>query len=425
MEPIYVQSNQHQRSTSQHIAGDSAGDSGGDANAYTLTLSQTSLPDRADEIASVVARSPIDRFEHPFHFDTANDYLAWSIATDAQRKAGHLGYDPALAGIEAYVIGPATTYGRLDDFFTNQPPMTPTRLIVYKQNRVAGSTPIQEHLGPEHRDRFVGGSSLEQSAHSSGRALLTDLVKAYAKKQVYPALDETRHPYGHSLGFRQRGHLHGSPHGPTGLGTLELDQLAKVKLSEGYDLDDFYADAHAVKAMMQDLAAKAHTEAQGRDFDNASQAYGFAAELQSLYRHLCSGRHTEALGSMNAISPYMLDDLPHRLYEHLETQAKLPASASPTTQDAASRASMRYTRVDLEGRVNHYASMTRKRDSDTIEVEVLCPDVVERTHYVQAGADCREDQQSMAKGLQQMLDGYKGNEHAVSEYYDAVIRLAD
>lgn len=200
MEPIYVHSSQYQPPGSP--GGHSKNASSDDG--YTLTLSQIVLPDRVDEIASVVARSPIDRFEHSFHFDTCDDYLAWTVATDAQRRATHLGYDPALAGIEAFVIGPAQGYGRLDDFFANQPPLTPTRLVVYRQNANAGVTEVREHLGPKHLDRFVGGPSLEASAYSSGRALLTDLVKAYASKKVYPALDETRHPYGHSLGFKAR-----------------------------------------------------------------------------------------------------------------------------------------------------------------------------------------------------------------------------
>ncbi len=173
MEPIYVHSHQYQQTG---IEPDTE-----DPNAYTLTLSQAVLPDRADEIASVVARSPLDRFEHTFHFDHGDEYLAWTIATDAQRKATHLGYDAARTGIEAFVIGPVEQYGRLDDFFMSQPPMTPSRLVVYKQNVMAGDTPIKEHLGPEHQDRFVGTHSHELAAQSAGRALLSDLVKAYSK----------------------------------------------------------------------------------------------------------------------------------------------------------------------------------------------------------------------------------------------------
>lgn len=337
--------------------------------------------------------------------------------------ATHLGYNPIDAGIEAYVIGPSNqSYGRLDDYFASQPPMTDSRLVVYKQNVNARSVEITDHLGPGHRDQFVGGPSLEQSAQSAGRALLSDLIKAYEKQSPHTVLEETHHPFAHSYGFKQRGHPRGSSQIKTGLGTLELDQLAKVKLPDGYKREDFYQDAKAVKAMTEDLSTKAFAEAQGQDYDNASQAYGFAAELQSLYRHLCHGRHADALRAMNAISPYMLDDLPHRLYENLEAVTQSP---KPTPQiTTAKPAEMRYTRVDLEGKIDHYASMTRKRGSDTIEVEVLCPDV-QRTHYVQAGADSREDQQSMAEGLQQILEGSKGSKAAVSEYYDALIRLAD
>lgn len=205
MEPIYVHSNQYQPPGSPGTHSNNT--SPETSEEYTLTLSQTVLPDRADEIASVVARSPIDRFEQSFSFDSGNEYLAWTIATDAQRKATHLGYDPAQAGIEAIVIGPDEQYGRLDDFFTSQPPMTPSRLVVYKQNVKAGATEIKGYLGPKHEDRFVGTFSYELAAQSAGRALLSDLVKAYAKDKVVATLDETRHPYSRSLGFRPRGQI--------------------------------------------------------------------------------------------------------------------------------------------------------------------------------------------------------------------------
>ena len=78
MEPIYVHSNQYQPTSPEQTTEDTSG-------GYTLTLSQSVVPERADEIASVVARSPIDRFEHAFHFDNGDEYLAWTIATDAQR----------------------------------------------------------------------------------------------------------------------------------------------------------------------------------------------------------------------------------------------------------------------------------------------------------------------------------------------------
>ena len=225
MEPIYVHSNQYQPPGSH-----SDNTSSNTSEEYTLTLSQTVLPNRADEITSVVARSPIDRFEHSFSFDSENEYLAWTIATDAQRKATHLGYDPAQAGIEAIVIGPDEQYGRLDDFFTSQPPMTPSRLVVYKQNVKAGATEIKDHLGPKHEDRFVGTFSHELAAQSAGRALLSDLVKAYAKEKVVATLDETRHPYSRSLGFQSRGEAKHTKADNTDLESVIATPIAKAGL---------------------------------------------------------------------------------------------------------------------------------------------------------------------------------------------------
>ena len=427
MEPIYVHSNQYEPpgSNSDDTSSGNSGDS------YTLTLSQAVLPDRADEIASVVARSPLDRLDHAFHFDNGNEYLAWTIATDAQRKATHLGYNPIDAGIEAFVIGPASsTYGKLDDYFANQPPMTDTRLVVYKQNVKAGSTEIKEHLGPEHQDRFVGGASLEKPAQSSGRALLSDLMKAYEKQQAQTVLEETHHPFAHSDGFRQRGHPKGASQIRTGLGTLELDQLAKVQLPDGYDREDFYQDARAVKVMTEDLSTKAFAEAQGQDYDNASQAYGFATELQSLYRHLCHGRHADALRTMNAISPYMLDDLPHRLYENLETQIKsaeernLESAVSSSPSAPLVHPNVRYTRVDLEGQPKHYAVMKRKEADDQIGIQVLTPKL-ETSYLVHGGVESRAEQYEAACWVFDHIAASDAEGKVIDEYYDALIRLAD
>ncbi|MFN3167782.1 MAG: hypothetical protein ACE37H_12035 [Phycisphaeraceae bacterium] len=426
MEPIYVHSSQYQQDDNDPSI----------VNAYTLTLSQTLLPDRADEIASVVARSPLDRLEHAFHFDNGDEYLAWTVATDAQRKATHLGYNPIEAGIEAFVIGPASqAYGRLDDYFASQPPMTDSRLVVYKQNLKAGSTDITEHLGPKHQDRFVGGASLEQSAQSAGRALLSDLVKAYEKQQPHTALEETHHPFAHSYGFRQRGHPKSSSQIRTGLGTLELDQLAKVKLPADYARDDFYQDAKAVKLMTEDLSTKAFAEAQRQDYDNASQAYCFAAELQSLYRHLCHGRHAEALRAMNTISPYILDDLPHRLYEHLETQTKssvetswdkgLESIVTPAQPiSPLARPDLRYRRVDLEGLPKHYATMKRLQVDAPITVRVHTPDI-SRSMRVQGGVDARDQQYGAACWVYDHIAAADADGQLINEYYDAIIRLAD
>ena len=64
-----------------------------------------------------------------------------------------------------------------------------------------------------------------------------------------------------------------------------------------------------------------------------------------------------------------------------------------------------------------FARISRKLDSDTIEVTILSPELPggERTHHVQA--DCDEDIFSMAECLQFHLDGGRGTNSMIHDYY--------
>ena len=90
---------------------------------------------------------------------------------------------------------------------------------------------------------------------------------------------------------------------------------------------------------------------------------------------------------------------------------------------------MRITSIELAGRVAEgktlpmaFARIHRALDSEQIEVTILIPGG-ERTHYVQA--DCDEDLWSMAECLQAHLDGHKGTNSDIHEYYHLLQRLAD
>lgn len=85
---------------------------------------------------------------------------------------------------------------------------------------------------------------------------------------------------------------------------------------------------------------------------------------------------------------------------------------------------MRTTRIDLEGKTGHYATITRPVGSDTILVVILTPDLPEgREHHVQA--DCEEDVWSMAECLQHQLDGVRGTNSMIHDYYRELQRFAD
>jgi len=90
---------------------------------------------------------------------------------------------------------------------------------------------------------------------------------------------------------------------------------------------------------------------------------------------------------------------------------------------------MRITSIELAGRVAEgkampmaFARIHRALDSEQIEVTILVPGG-ERTHHVQA--DCEEDLWSMAECLQAHLDGRKGTNSDIHEYYRELQRFAD
>ena len=86
---------------------------------------------------------------------------------------------------------------------------------------------------------------------------------------------------------------------------------------------------------------------------------------------------------------------------------------------------MRITRIDFEGEViTNYATATRKRDSQYIEVTILTPNVPNgRDHHVQA--DSEDDIYSMAECLQHELDECRGTNSMIHDYFRELLKLSD
>ncbi len=85
---------------------------------------------------------------------------------------------------------------------------------------------------------------------------------------------------------------------------------------------------------------------------------------------------------------------------------------------------MQITRIDIASDDNQrFATLIRKPGADTIEVELLQPGET-RIHIVQAGADYHDDQWSMAEILQWAIDGYRGTNGDIEEYFQAIHRIA-
>ena len=74
------------------------------------------------------------------------------------------------------------------------------------------------------------------------------------------------------------------------------------------------------------------------------------------------------------------------------------------------------------GLARAFAKISRKQGDEFITVEMLIPGG-DRTHQVQA--DDNDDQWSMAQCLQEHLDGHKGTNSDIHDYYRQLLVLSD
>ena len=91
---------------------------------------------------------------------------------------------------------------------------------------------------------------------------------------------------------------------------------------------------------------------------------------------------------------------------------------------------MKLTRIDFEGTKNgQYRNATAIRKKATkkteayILVTLMAPNQKEREHWV--NAECEEDIFSMADCLQCFLDGYRGSNSEIHDYYNELLKLSD
>ena len=91
---------------------------------------------------------------------------------------------------------------------------------------------------------------------------------------------------------------------------------------------------------------------------------------------------------------------------------------------------MRIASITLEGTTGRkkglpraFATIRRLKGSEYIEVTVDWPSGRTRRHLV--AASDRDDQWSMAEGLQQTLDGCRGTNSMVHDYFREIERFAD
>jgi len=83
---------------------------------------------------------------------------------------------------------------------------------------------------------------------------------------------------------------------------------------------------------------------------------------------------------------------------------------------------MQVTRIDFAGESGAFAIVSRKQECEFIFVQILTPKD-EKTHYVDA--DDRDDQYSMAECLQETLDGCRGTNSMIHDYFREIQRFAN
>ncbi|MBM4020277.1 MAG: hypothetical protein FJ288_18480 [Planctomycetes bacterium] len=89
---------------------------------------------------------------------------------------------------------------------------------------------------------------------------------------------------------------------------------------------------------------------------------------------------------------------------------------------------MRTTRIDIEGRAGHYATISRKPGARVIEIAVLTPGQpgpVGGGETFNVDATNEDSQRYAAARLQKRLDGYQGAAGDIADYLRAIQTFAD
>jgi hypothetical protein len=83
---------------------------------------------------------------------------------------------------------------------------------------------------------------------------------------------------------------------------------------------------------------------------------------------------------------------------------------------------MKITRIDFAGWKHTIVSVTRKIGSEFIYAEILSMKIICRRH---AKADDRDSVFELAREIQEHLDGCKGTNSMIHEYFSQIQLLAD
>jgi len=85
---------------------------------------------------------------------------------------------------------------------------------------------------------------------------------------------------------------------------------------------------------------------------------------------------------------------------------------------------MKTTRIDIEGRAGHHATVSRKDGGRTIDIEVLTPDRPDGFVF-RANPTLDASQRYAAARLHKALEGYEGTAGDVADYLRVIQTFAD
>ena len=85
---------------------------------------------------------------------------------------------------------------------------------------------------------------------------------------------------------------------------------------------------------------------------------------------------------------------------------------------------MKTTRIEVEGRAEHYATISRKRGARNIDITMLTPDQPDGV-TIHADARDAESIRYAAAWVQKRLDGHQGTAGDVADYLRVIQMLED
>lgn len=170
---------------------------------HGLRLSMAQVPTQ-HAVKNIEAVSPITHTEQTYRFESNEQYLAWTYASRAQRRAASKGVNPSSLELCAWVINPKLPddkFSNLHSCFESMNPHTRDRFVIQYMCPPQDLSTMPMYFTQTHRPPKDG--KLIKNANYHGKLFLDDLFEAYTKgiDAVNTLMANSGHEYTHSKGF--------------------------------------------------------------------------------------------------------------------------------------------------------------------------------------------------------------------------------